>query len=207
MSAAALGALAGIAGTIGSIPLGYRKSSESLLSFPQLLNEINMTRAMQPRMGDHFRQLANLGQNAISAYDSAPSFASEYAGKIYGPSRQRIQGMSEQLGDPYHRRASVPTQQRFREESRMANNTLRNKLMVNDLGFAGSALGQAYGRQQDALGMMTDAWMMPMGKVRENYMMPDQTGNIIVGGMQGLSTLGNIFNNLRKESNLAGGIG
>lgn len=188
-AAAVLGALVSAAGTAGGITTGYNRSSTSTLSPAQQKNQLMMMQAMYPRMQGHFSQLANLGQNSPDAYGAVSPFNTDYMGKVYGPSRQRLQGMTASIGDPAHTRSRDMTRQRFQTESRMNNNQLKTSLMMKDLGMQSESGNNALNRQLGSLGMMTDAWMMPMGKTRENYTIPDQTANSVMGGLQGLDTL------------------
>lgn len=193
---AALGAIAGIAGTMGGITTGYNRSSTSTLTPAQQLNSYRMLSAMNPYMGSHFETLNQLGQSPVNAYNQIPSYQQDYSNKIAAPSMQRQRQMVNSIGDPAHGRSRTASRQRFTTEARMSNNQLRNALMKQDLGMQTTGQSDMLNRQLGALGTMTDAWNMPMGRSRENYQIQSSLGSNIVGGLQGLTNVVNMGKNL-----------
>lgn len=204
--AAVLGALGGIAGTLGGINTGYSKMTTPTLSPAQQLQNLMMMQSISPYMKGHFSKLAELGQASPNAYNSLlTSFMGDYAQSVRVPALQRQQKMMQGMGDNAHRRASEYTRQDFLNASRLGANSLKNSLMLRDLGMQTEGLDNAANRRLMALGGMSDTWMMPMGKTRENYYTPGfDYSSAIGGGLTALSALGRTMGNIGTAYGNAG---
>lgn len=205
MIGAVLGALGGIVGGLSGINTGYDRSSTSLLSPAQQLQNLQMMMAISPYMQGHFSTLSSLGQNSPDAYGTLPQFRGDYNSKVLAPQQSRQRNMMQGMGDPWHSDSAGKTRQRFTTEQRLGTNSLRNALMLQDLGMRTEGLDNAANRRLQSYGATTESWMYPMGRVRENYITPDvDYGSIVGGAGSALSSLAKTFGNIGQSAQNSG---
>jgi hypothetical protein len=195
--AAVLGALGGIAGTLGGITTGTSRSSTSLLSPIQQIQNFAMMSAMSPYLKGHYSKLASLGESSPNAYNNLGSFSGDYNNMVRTPALYRQREMMQGMGDPAHRRSSDITRQNFTNVNRLGANSLKQSLMLKDMGMQTEGLEGAANRRLMSYGASSEGWMQPMGKVRENYYSPGPDYSSMIGaGLSGLQSLKKTFGNI-----------
>jgi hypothetical protein len=193
-----LSALAGMAGTLGGITTGTSRSSTSLLSPIQQIQNVSMMSAMSPYLKGHYSKLADLGASSPNAYNSLGSFSGDYNNMVRTPALyHRQREMMQGMGDPAHRRSSDITRQNFTNVNRLGANSLKQSLMLKDMGMQTEGLEGAANRRLMSYGASSEGWMQPMGRVRENYYSPGPDySSMISGGLTGWQSLKKTFGNI-----------
>ena len=205
--AAVLGALGGIAGMLGGITTGTSTSSTSLLSPAQQIQNLQMIRAMYPYLKGHYSKLASLGESSPNAYNSLGSFSGDYNNMVRTPALYRQREMMQGMGDPAHRRSSDITRQNFTNVNRLGANSLKQSLMLKDMGMQTEGLEGAANRRLMSYGASSEGWMQPMGRVRENYYSPGPDySSMIGGGLSGLQALSKTFGNIGSAAVNSGAV-
>lgn len=192
-----LGAVGGLAGFASGINTGSTTSSTSMLSPIQQIQNFAMMSAMSPYLKGHYSKLASLGESSPNAYNSLGNFSGDYNNMVRTPALYRQRGMMQGMGDPAHRRSSDITRQNFTNVNRLGANSLKQSLMLKDMGMQTEGLEGAANRRLMSYGASSEGWMKPMGKSIENYYQPGVDVGSIVGGagtfLRGMSsTIGNM---------------
>jgi hypothetical protein len=201
---AVIGGLSLVSGTLGGIPAGVSKRTMSTLSAPQQYQLANLISNINPQLAPHFKTLAGLGQEALNPYNMMPSYASNFQGGVQIPSQQRQQQMVRQIGDKSHSRSQQYSQQQFQLQNLLTTNELKNQLMLRDLGLKTNAMDATANRKLDALGMMSQSWMIPMGGSIQNYAttLPNY-GQLVGQGLNTGATIGLSINQAIKNAQAA----
>lgn len=202
-AAAAIGAI----GTIGSMAQGLMpmsRGSMNTLNPAQLYMQAKTMLSLLPQMKDHYSTLAGLGQNAPDAYGTLPEFNQEYVNNIVAPSREMARNNMAALQDRVHGRSNDILMGKYKTESRLASNSLKQNLMQQDANLRQMSRESAAQRQLQALGGMGSAFGSVMGQSQENWARQNPTAleyaTTGVTGAQSLYQAGkNIYDSLRMS--------
>ena len=211
---AAAGAVIGAIGTIGSMAQGLMPMSQgsmNTLNPAQLYMQARTLLSLLPQMKGHYSTLAGLGQNAPDAYETLPQFGQEYTNNILAPSMERNRNNLAALQDRVHGRSNNLLMGKYKTESRLASNSLKQNLMQQDANLRQMSRESAAQRQLQALGGMAGSFGSVMGQSQENWVRQNPTAleyaTTGVTGAQSLYQAGrNIYDSLRMSGPVGGGV-